>query len=220
MHRLAARRITVDAVEEEGGYSPVAMAILGHNPVSALELLDSGVDCHRSSRAGRSLIYLATEKGMCDVVRKLVAAGVDVDAPATEEANQVRPLHVALLHRQQSMVPALIALKADVDIRESDRGCSPLLLAVLLGDDYSAECLLRAGASPALTTTEGRNAVYCAAEKGRDNILRLLAARSVDLNAAATTEADRSTALHVAATRNDSALVWQLHLMGADLGVK
>jgi ankyrin repeat protein len=210
----------VNQFDDENGYSPLSMAILGLNTSAALELIEAGANVKQPSRSGRTPLYVAVEKGLVDVVKTLLAMpGVDINAPVTSEKNAARPLHVAILYGQCHLIPVLINLGADVNLPDDERKCSPLLMATLLKDSWSVKLLLRANANPCQLSKEGRSALYIAAEKGFSGILRLLVEDSslLDINGPVTSESHRGTALHIAAMFDNAHLIIELLSLGADV---
>jgi len=209
----------VDELDEEGGYSPLSMAIIGNCPTAALELIKAGANVNQASNTGRTPLYVAIEKGMTEVVSKLIVeCGISVNAPTAMESSGSKPLHLALLHSQAHLLPVLLSLGADINSTDSEKNCTPLLMAAILEDEWSVRLLLEAGADVTKCTTEGRTAMYIAAEKGNTTIMLLLAAQQgVDLDAPCTNERGESSPLHVAATFNNAHAVWRLLERGADL---
>lgn len=210
----------VNQFDDENGYSPLSMAILGLNSAAALDLIKAGADITQPSRSGRTPLYVAVEKGLTDIVRALLAMpDVDINAPVTSERNAARPLHVAILYGQSQLIPLLISLGADVNLPDDERKCSPLLMATLLKDAWSVQLLLRANANPCQLSKEGRSALYIAAEKGFSGILRLLIEESnvVDINGPVTSESHRGTALHIAAMFDNAHTIIELISLGVDV---
>jgi ankyrin repeat protein len=210
----------VNQFDDENGYSPLSMAILGLNSAAALDLIAAGADALMPSRSGRTPLYVAIEKGLTEVVKALAGIPeVDINAPVTTERNAARPLHVAILYGQSHLIPLLISLGADVNLPDDERKCSPLLMATLLKDAWSVKLLLRAKADPCQLSREGRSALYIAAEKGFSGILRLLIEDSsdVDINGPVTSEFHRGTALHIAAMFDNAHTVIELLSLGADV---
>jgi ankyrin repeat protein len=77
----------IDVLDDEGGYNPLTMAIIGTNIAAALELINGGADLSIVSQAGRSPMYVAIEKGLTEVVRVLVQKRkIDINASTTREA--------------------------------------------------------------------------------------------------------------------------------------
>ena len=77
----------IDVLDDEGGYNPLTMAIIGSNVSAALELINAGANLNIVSQAGRSPMYVAIEKGLTEVVRVLVEKRkVDINAATTREA--------------------------------------------------------------------------------------------------------------------------------------
>lgn len=147
----------VNKFDDENGYTPLSMAVLGLNTAAALDLIYAGANITQSSRAGRSPLYIAIEKGLSEVVKAVIARTplFDINAPVTTERNQARPLHVAILYSQAHLIEYLISLGADVNIPENERNCSPLLMATLLKDHWAVTLLLRHGADVKQLSREG-----------------------------------------------------------------
>lgn len=216
----------VNQFDDENGYSPLAMSILGMNTPAALELIDAGADISQASRSGRMPLYVAIEKGLTDVVTAIASRpGVDINASVTLEKNAARPLHVAILYGQPHLIPVLIRLGANVNLPDDERKCSPLLMATLLKDVWSVKLLLRAGASAFQQSKEGRSPLYIAAEKGFSSILQLLVDEGSEgnplmmINSPVTSESHRGVALHIAAMFDNAHTVLELFTLGADINV-
>ena len=119
--------------------------------------------------------------------------------------------------------PILLRLGADVNIVDSERRCTPFLMACILEDEWTVKKFLKVGASLVDLTAEGRTALYIAAEKGNVSIMRLLHAAhgpGNHLDLPCTTETHRGTPLHVAAMFNNSLIVSVLIELGASLSSK
>jgi len=229
-HRSNVVRLLIDAgcdinvLDDEGGYTALSMAIIGNNHTSAVELIDAGADCLRASNTGRTPLYVAVEKGMSELVVKLIStADIEVNAPtAITEQSGSRPLHLALLHSQTHLVPVLLKMGADVNLAESDRRCTPLLMACILEDEWTVKKFLSVGASLTAVTSEGRTALYIAAEKGNPALLRILlhASGGYDINEPCTTEVHRGTPLHIASMFNNVLAVRVLLELGANVKIR
>ena len=206
-----------DLTELEGGYTPLAMAILGGNAAGALGLLRGGADGRRVSNHGRSPMYMAVERGMGEVVRALVRRGVPLNDPATTEPSASRPLHVAVLYGQTQLLPMLVELGADLRVCEAEFGASALLTAVLLQSEAAVEGLLQLGADPRAKCALGRSALGIAAENGSSGIVRLLVQGSgVGVDEPCVHGEVCGAALHIAARHGHTQVVWQLLALGAD----
>ena len=51
--QLIEARADVNQLDEEGGYTPLAMAIIGNNAAAATEIIAAGANIHFPSRSGR-----------------------------------------------------------------------------------------------------------------------------------------------------------------------
>ena len=126
-----------------------------------------------------------------DRVRRLVAAGVDVDAPQGDGATA---LHWAA-HRDLVDVAGLLAgAGADVDAAD-DHGVTPLALACLNASAAMVDLLLAAGADPDLARTGGVTPLMTAARVGHVGVVRRLLRAGADPAAAEF-------------TRGQTALMW------------
>ena len=126
-----------------------------------------------------------------DRVRRLVAEGVDVDAPQGDGATA---LHWAA-HRDLVDVAGLLAgAGADVDAAD-DHGVTPLALACLNASVAMVDLLLAAGADPDVARTGGVTPLMTAARVGHVGVVRRLLRAGADPAAAEF-------------TRGQTALMW------------
>jgi len=96
---------------------------------------------------------LAAFFGHPDVVRYLIDAGADLDAPS-RNAMKVTALHSAIAARDRESTLALIAAGADVNAKQAD-DFTPLHEAAQNGDRDILEALLAAGADPDVRLASG-----------------------------------------------------------------
>ena len=217
----------LDVLDDEGGYTPLAMALIGHNPTSALELIDAGANCHLASLNGRTPLYVAVEKGMAELVVKLVThARIDINSPTAVESTGSRPLHLALLHSQVHLVPTLLRLGADVNQVDSEKRCTPFLMACIMEDEWTVKRFLPMRPNLMTRTNEGRSALYIAVEKGSPALIRLLhqahvaEGREDEISSPCTTEAHGGTPLHIAAMFNMPIAAQVLLELGANINAR
>jgi len=76
--------------------------------------------------------------------------------------------------RDEGAVKALLSEGADVNVRNNS-GQTPLILAIVSGQDHLLTLLLEAGADPSLRDHTQLNAVDWAERKGRGDLTQLLA---------------------------------------------
>lgn len=182
---------SADIIETETGFSALMMAILGGNEAAARELVQV-TDPAVRALSGRTAMHFAVEKGMLSIIRALVDKGVRINEPTTAEFSQVCPLHLAVIHKQHRLVPDLLAMDADVDKRDAEKGYTPLLMAALLDEQHTAELLLQAGADPSLCAFSGVTAMYACIERNLSSLLwTLITTGKCDVNCVVT----RGTAL-------------------------
>jgi uncharacterized protein len=114
-----------------------------------------------------------------DEVRKLIAAGSDVNAPEADGTS-------ALLWAAYQSSPELVAmlLKAGADANAANAfGVTPLLQAARYGDAATIAELLKGGADIAKATREGESPLHAAARAGGVDAVKLLLEHGADVNA-------------------------------------
>jgi len=113
-------------------------------------------------------------------VRKLIAAGSDVNAP---DPDGTSPLLWAAHQGDAELVSLLLEAKADPNAANAF-GVTPLLEAARLGDTATIAALLDGGADIAAATRDGETPLMAAARAGSAGAVALLADRGADVNAA------------------------------------
>jgi ankyrin repeat protein len=142
---LVDRGADVNAAAQEGdvGITPMYAAIfLGHTDVADL-FLSKGVDKDfREKPTGRSLLHIATLKGVRDMVALLVNAGYDINAMDNREKT---PLHYAARYGHKKIAEFLIQNGARAKNLKENFGISPLLKRKLKGGEASVWYLGNSG---------------------------------------------------------------------------
>lgn len=219
----------------DGGTALHCAAEFGHESIVAL-LLDSrptaadGGDgasghaldvtlCKSCVEAERiTALHLATTAGAADVVRRLIEAGCDVNAQASDG---FAPIHLAA---QNGMTAAarvlldagsLLTLKAHID------GCSnlsPLHLAVRVGNEELVDMLLDAGVDvnekARISEVSDVTMLHLASVVGHAAIMRKLIALGCDVNAKTSTG---STPIYLAVKEGNTDAAQALIDAGCDV---
>ena len=101
------------------------------------------------SRGAKPTIFAAVALDREDLVRTLAARDLSLlrTRKMSRFEKQRTPLHLAVLKNRPAMVRLLLALGADVRVKDS-QGCTPLSLATAANDASIVEMLVAAGADP------------------------------------------------------------------------
>ena len=169
----------INKLNEEGLALIHHAAFNGRADIVSL-LLHAGADSNQSAQAqdGSSTstlpIHFAAQSGSLDTVACLVRNNALVDAM---DSSGWAPIHYAAFHNCHHIVAAFFAINADcVDVKTSDMlKSTPLLLAGQNGGLDTVKCLMKLGASMAVTDSSGKNIVHIAALRNHTNILKFLA---------------------------------------------
>jgi ankyrin repeat protein len=143
-------------------------------------------------------------------VRKLLAAGSDVNAPEADGTT-------ALLWAAYQSSPELVSLLLDAGANPNEPngfGVTPLLQASRYGDAATIKALLDGGADMAKAVRAGETPLMAAARAGSPDAVKLLLERGADANAVESL--DEQTALMWAAAEGHLAVVDVLLDAGAD----
>jgi hypothetical protein len=121
-------------------------------------------------------LILAVERANAGEVRRLLDAGADPnEVPARGDKN------VALIHafavrepRLSQIVASLVEHGADVNVRHTQWGYTPIYMAAASGSANCVKYLLAHGADPTLSSKSGQTPLDRAKEKGDAQIVELL----------------------------------------------
>jgi ankyrin repeat protein len=138
--------------------------LLGGEPAAGIAALASD---------GFTALHLAAYFGRVEVVRRLLAAGAEVEAVA-RNATRVRPLHSAVAGGSDAVVEALLAAGADPEARQAG-GYTPLMGAAAGGSEPLVRRLLAAGGDREAVNDNGETAADIARQRGHERIAALLA---------------------------------------------
>jgi ankyrin repeat protein len=129
--------------------------------------------------AGYGGLHAAAHRGDVVALRKLLAAGADVNQ---REGHGRTALHVATFARQREAIRVLAEHKADLGRLENDR-YDAVTIAAVADDEETLRVLLALGASAKLTTSRyDGTALIAAAHLGHDGVVRQLIAAGAPLD--------------------------------------
>lgn len=210
-------------------------------------LLKKGVDVNQIGPVGESVLSLATRKNQMEILQMLVAAKADVNRadrrgqtalfhainmrslelvqfllknganPNQKDSKGVTPLYLSVESCDAEITEALLKSGADPNM-VSGEGNIPLLHCARNGKTPKVKLLLEHGANPDCRAEDNASPLRLAVYKKHADVIKMLLAKDVDVNAVATDE--RTSVLHVAARQGILVTVNLLLDKGADSNVK
>jgi len=211
--------LDINYKDPEHGHPLVSLALLAKQKDIAIQLLRRGADPTLCSLSGRSVLFVAVEIGILEILKVIMESfsNIDVNAPVTAESCKYTMLHVAARYNHGHLVDYLLSLGADINLREHEFGYSPLMLALISDSGWAGEVLIAHGADPRTPSTSGRNSLFLAVE--RENFFALdmlLSMDCVGINDPVCAS-DGMNPLHVAVCHQKHAAVSYLLEKGADV---
>jgi len=155
-------------------------------------LRDDPMAAKATTSSGQTLLHLAVYSGDPQVVRVLVAGGVEVDGKNNWSATA---LHLAAAHGLTKVAAILLEAKASTEAKAMEMDQTPLHLAAAAGHTDLVELLLKHGAAVDSRDLGGRTPLHLAALHNHAGVAERLIAWKADVNAAANLKA---TPLHMA----------------------
>lgn len=144
--------------------SPLTAAAAAGNAEEVRRLLAAGTPPDAVDPSGQTALMVAARNDRVEVIRVLVAAGADVNAP-DHRMTRWPPLVHAIHKGREGAATAL--LQAGADPNAHDRaGATPLMYAAAYGNLALVRKLLARGADPRAATTDGVTALWAAAGGG------------------------------------------------------
>jgi ankyrin repeat protein len=213
LEKLINAGVDVNVATKGGDTALILAAGLGYARVASV-LLDHGADIDQGTASARATpLMWAAFNGKTDLVRLLVERGADI---AKQNNKAYTALMLAAEEGRDEILRFLHAEGADVNAVNAE-GHSPLTLASVGGHAQVVEYLIAQGADVQIRTREdGSTALILAAEKGYEDVARLLVGAGVKVNARRT-KGLQDSALTLACREGDTAMVNLLLDHGADV---
>lgn len=126
---------------------------------------------------GFPYIALAAAFGGPETVQALISAGADLNARSTGLGG-VAALHASVFGRQYQSMQLLLEAGADAN-QTQEGGFTALMGAAQNGHEHAVRTLLEHGADPAMRTDEGKTAADVAREAGHNDLIPILATKSL-----------------------------------------
>ena len=162
-----------------------------------------------SKGALASLIETGNRKAALERIR----AGADVNEA---QPDGTRPIHWAVYRVDYELLGALIARKANLNVR-NEFGSTPIAQAAELADARMVKMLLDAGAEPEGANPDGQTALMLAIKTGETAIVEMLIKAGANVNTIEKFQKQSPLMWAAAAQRNAGEIVKLLLAKGADV---
>jgi ankyrin repeat protein len=149
-------------------------------PRNLAKAIKAGFDPNERSPTGMTPMRLALVEGSASCVKVLLGAGVDADEVC---ARGESPLRIAATLRHAECVEALLGAGADASRAWSGNGLTPLMSAVIGGEEKCVVLILDKGVDLEAKDISGKTALIFAACFGHAGCLELLIKAGADLSA-------------------------------------
>jgi ankyrin repeat protein len=156
-----------------------------------------------------SLIEAGNRKAALERIR----TGTDVNAP---QPDGTRPIHWAVYKVDYELIAALIAKKANLNVK-NEFGSTPLAQAAELADAKMVKMLLDGGAEPEGANPDGQTALMLAIKTGEVDVVELLIKGGANVNTVEKFHKQTPLMWAAAAPKNAGAMVKLLLSKGADV---
>lgn len=215
-HQLDATRILLAAgalldTLDLNGQSPLQWAVSAHYFAEVELLLEHGADVDIKDHKQQTALLIATSNGHTDLMRLLLKNGAN---PDVQDSDGFTPLLIAI---RKGLTDAIEGLCSASQLnREDSTGRTPLLYAVMTGNEIVAKCLLNNGAEANYQGYQGRNPLSFASQYGYEGLVKMLLTDNVDINGQ---DLNGRTALWWAAAYGRSEVLKVLLEKGADVRI-
>jgi ankyrin repeat protein len=165
------------------------------------------------AQASKGALSSLIEAGNRKAALERIRAGADVNEP---QPDGTRPIHWAVHRVDYELLAALIAKKANLNIR-NEFGATPIAIAAGLGDGRMVKMLLDAGAEVEGANPDGQTALMLAIKTGETAVVEMLIKAGANVNTVETFHKQTPLMWAAAAPRNGGAIVKLLLAKGANV---
>ncbi|XP_065141494.1 serine/threonine-protein phosphatase 6 regulatory ankyrin repeat subunit C isoform X1 [Paramisgurnus dabryanus] len=203
---------TLEEKESCGLVTPQHLAVESGHWECVAVLIESGACVDACDPVGRSVLYVASQRGHTRCVELLLSQSASCFL--TEHRSKWGPLHVAAANGHSECLRMLLCSEGGVDlVNVTDiEGQTPLMLAVLGGHTDCVHLLLERGACPDIRDRRGRTALHRGAAMGREDCVTALLSHGISV---LSRDFLGRTAIHLAASCGYTDILFNL-LSAAD----
>ena len=177
------------------------------------ELIGEGVIVDVRNKHGVTLLFIASERGLAEIVKLLLDAKANVNV--IHKTYHTTPLLVASRNGHAEVVKLLLEAKANVNVLHKFL-TTPLFVASLNGHAEVVKLLLATNVDVNVARKiDGSTSLFMASQNGHAEVVKLLLEAKADVNATQTWGGTEETALSRAKQRGHTEVVRLLKAAGA-----
>jgi ankyrin repeat protein len=162
------------------GDAALILAVKNEHPEVVSVLLSNGTDIEARDKKGKTALIWAATKNYPEIANQILEKKPKTDS----KDNEGWPaLHTAAKNGFNEIVEMLCKSGADANLKITQQGKSPLMLASEFGHTGTAKTLIENGASVNAQDNQGSGPLFLAAEGGHIDTVTLLLDNGADFNA-------------------------------------
>jgi ankyrin repeat protein len=163
----------IDLVSDDGR-TALFVAVSGIHQETALFLINNGADVSVVNKEGYSILDFALDRNLPEIVKAILQKGVDFNQTYVALVNSIAN------GKDNEMIGVLLDF-IDVNLREPNKGNSPLLYAVNFGKIETVEFLLSRGADINIQNLAGDTPITKAIYKNDTDMVKYLISKGANV---------------------------------------
>jgi len=194
-----------------GEQTPIHIELINSVKFGRVEAIKKAIDNDINLSTKNTLLFFASNYNQKDIVKLLLEAKADVNAPYKEG---ITPLYIASELGHTEIVKLLLEAKADVNVADKN-GATMLYMATAKNHTEIVKLLLEAKADVNAPYKDDITPLLIACTEGNVEIVKLLLAAGANVNAKAMQEGKYYSPMRVAKEKNYDQIIQLLTKYGS-----